>query len=61
MPQPAYMSPKEVSSMLRIALPTVYYYLRKGDIPSTRLGKLYRVNRADVLAFMESNRTAGRD
>jgi excisionase family DNA binding protein len=55
------MSPKEVSSMLRIALPTVYYYLRKGDIPSTRLGKLYRVNRADVLAFMESNRTAGRD
>ena len=49
------MSPEELQSFLGVSRTYAYGLLSSGAIPSIRIGKLRRVRRLDVDAFLEAN------
>lgn len=57
---PEYMSLEEVAEMLGVTYQLIYRLVRSGEIPAVRLGKLYRVSRADLDGYLErSKNTSG--
>ena len=53
-----YMSLEEVAEMLGVTYQLIYRLVRAGELPAVRLGKLYRVSRADLDRYLESNKNA---
>jgi excisionase family DNA binding protein len=47
---------KELSGMLCIGKTKLYELLRSGELPSFRVGRLYRVTLADVERYIECSR-----
>ncbi len=48
------MTVDQVAAYLQLNRLTVYRYVREGKIPAARIGKVYRVLRADVDRFLEN-------
>ena len=48
---------KDVMELLHISQSNAYKILKKGDIPSTRIGSQYKVLKADLIQFMEQHKT----
>lgn len=46
-----YYTPEEVAKILKISKGTVYELIKKGDIPSYRVGKKMRISPSDLEAF----------
>ncbi len=51
-----YMSLEDVADMLGVTYQLVYKLVRGGELPAVRLGKLYRVSRTDLNAYLEENK-----
>lgn len=43
----------EVAEMLRVSTMTVYRLIRTGELPAVRVGRNYRVRRADLDAYLQ--------
>ena len=43
----------EVAEFLGLEYKSVYRLVRSGELPAARIGRLYRLNKADVLAYVE--------
>ncbi len=43
----------EVADLLRVSTMTVYRLIRSGDLPAVRVGRNYRVRRADLDEYLE--------
>ena len=55
-----YKSLEEVAEMLGVTYQLIYRLVRSGELPAVRLGKLYRVSRSDLDAYLERSKgTAG--
>lgn len=52
------MSAREVAAAFKIARNTVYELIKRGELPSFRVGKQVRINRADVEAYLAGAKTA---
>lgn len=50
------MTVDQVATYLQLNRLTVYRYVREGKIPAARIGKVYRVLRADVNRFLEARK-----
>jgi len=50
------MTVDQVADYLQLNRLTVYRYIREGKIPAARIGKLYRVLKADVDRFLEAQK-----
>ncbi len=48
------MTVDQVAAYLQLNRLTVYRYVREGKIPAAKIGKVYRILRADVDRFLES-------
>ncbi len=46
-----FFSIEDVASILKLHVKTVRKYVRDGKLPATRIGKQYRIARADLLSF----------
>lgn len=55
------MTVDQVAAYLQLNRLTVYRYVREGKIPAARIGKVYRILRADVDRFLESHKVAVKD
>ena len=53
-----YMSLEDVADMLGVTYQLIYRLVRAGELPAIRLGKLYRVSRADLDRYLERNKNA---
>ena len=51
-----YMSLEEVADMMGVTYQLIYRLVRSGESPAVRLGKLYRVSRADLDAYLERSK-----
>ena len=51
-----FMSLEEVADMLGATYQLVYKLVRSGELPAVRLGKLYRVSRADLNTYLEEKK-----
>ncbi len=47
------MTVEEVAVMLRVGRNAAYDAVRRGDVPSVRIGKLIRIPRAAVMRMLE--------
>jgi excisionase family DNA binding protein len=45
------MTAREVADFLRVNLKTVYDARKRGELPGTRIGRLFRFHREDVVAL----------
>lgn len=43
----------EVAEMLRVSTMTVYRLIRTGELPAVRVGRNYRVRRAELDSYLE--------
>ena len=53
-----YMSLEEVADMLGVTYQLIYRLVRSGELPAVRLGKLYRVSRADLDGYLAKSKFA---
>lgn len=53
------MTVEQTAAYLQIHKGTIYRYIREGLLPAVRLGKVYRLLREDVEAFVQSRRAGG--
>lgn len=52
-----YISLEEVADILGVTYQLIYRLVRAGELPAVRLGKLYRVSRADLDKYLESRKS----
>ncbi len=52
------MTVEQVAAYLQLNKLTVYKYVRSGELPAVRLGRSFRVRRADVEEFLEARKVA---
>lgn len=52
------MTVEQVAAYLQLNKLTVYKYVRDGRIPASKLGKAYRIRKADVDWFLEGQKVA---
>src|SRR6476619_5063133 len=48
---------EEIASLLKVSKLTVYDLIKKGELPSYRVGKQMRVDSADLEAYKESTKS----
>lgn len=51
-----YYTLKEVTELLKISYITLYRWVQTGKIPAYKVGKQYRINKADYEEFIKSNK-----
>lgn len=49
-----YLTTDEVAELLRVSAGTVRGLIREGKIPAHQVGRSYRINKADLDAWLES-------
>ena len=49
---PAILTPEEAAAFLRVHMNTLLKLLKTGEIPARRVGRAWRINRADLLRYM---------
>jgi excisionase family DNA binding protein len=47
------LSIEEVAEILGLEYKTIYRLIRSGELPAARVGRVYRVDRADLEAYLE--------
>ena len=52
------MTVDQVAAYLQLNKLTVYKFIRAGDLPAVRLGRSFRIRRADVDQFLEAHKVA---
>ena len=55
-----FYSPEELAGKFRLSLSSIYKLVRSGEIPSIRLGKIYRIPASDLAQFLTRQKSAGR-
>lgn len=56
---PDLMTVEQVAAYLQVHRMTVYRYIRTGRLPAARVGRVYRIRRADLEAFLDRQRVPG--
>lgn len=51
-----FLSLEEVADFLGVTYQLIYKLVRSGEMPAARLGKLYRVSRRDLEAYLEKSK-----
>ena len=57
-PDGMWLRPIEVAEYLKVSRSSVYQWIRRGDIPSKRIGSQIRVNRSVLEGLIESDALA---
>ena len=50
------LSIDEVAEILCLEYKSIYRLIRSGELPAARIGRVYRVNMADLAAFLEQQK-----
>jgi len=51
-------TPEEAAGILRVTRRTLYSYLRDGALRSAKLGRIWRITRQDIEAFLADGRAS---
>lgn len=52
------MTPEDVAEWLQVHRHTVYRWIEEGQLPALRIGRVYRIPRAEVLAMVKRRGSA---
>lgn len=53
-----FLSLEEVADLLGVEYQLIYRLVRRGELPSIKLGRIYRIESADLDAFLASRKRA---
>jgi putative molybdopterin biosynthesis protein len=53
---PELLSVKEVAELLHVSVRTVHRLIERKELPAYKVGKVVRVDRKDVLKFLQENK-----
>ena len=56
-PSKEFLSLEEVALLLDVTYQLIYRLVRAGDIPASRIGRVYRIQRSDLDAYLERSKT----
>ena len=56
-PQKRFMSLDEVAELLDVNYQLIYRLVRSGELPSVRIGRVYRIDANDLESFIQSSKT----
>lgn len=56
--QPSFLTPQEVSDLLRVSVQTVRRWIKEGALPAYKVGRAWRIRRADLDRWLNRQRTA---
>jgi len=57
-PEKEYLSLEEVADLLGVNYQLIYKLVRSGEMPAMRIGKVYRIQRGDLNAYLETTKGA---
>lgn len=53
----AFLTPQEVSDLLRVSVYTVRRWIKEGDLPAYKVGRGWRISEADIAEWLDSNQS----
>lgn len=56
--QKAFLTPQEVSGLLRISTQTVRRWINEGKLPAYKVGRAWRIKETDLDQWLNKQRTA---
>jgi excisionase family DNA binding protein len=54
-----YLTIEEISKLLNVDYQLIYRLVRGGEIPSVRIGRVYRIDSADLDAYLKAQKSTG--
>ena len=54
-----FLTLEEVADLLGVNYQLIYRLVRSGELPAVRLGRIYRIERADLEAYLARSKTSG--
>ena len=52
----SFLTPQEVSDLLRVSVYTVRRWIKEGDLPAYKVGRGWRIQESDLDAWLGDNR-----
>ncbi|MBN2590030.1 MAG: helix-turn-helix domain-containing protein [Sedimentisphaerales bacterium] len=52
------LSIEDIAEILGLEYKSIYRLIRSGELPAARIGRVYRVNEADLASYIESQKQA---
>jgi len=60
-PAHALLTPKEVSSLLQVSVYTVRRWIKEGELPAYKVGRLWRIDKRDLNKWLNQQRLANQE
>jgi excisionase family DNA binding protein len=54
----SFLTPQEVSSLLRVSVYTVRRWIKDGDLPAYKVGRSWRIRESDIGEWLSQNQSA---
>ena len=55
-PEKEYLTIEEVAKILKVNYQLIYRLVRAGELPSSRVGRVYRISEPDLDAYLEKSK-----
>jgi excisionase family DNA binding protein len=52
----SFLTPQEVSDLLQVSVYTVRRWIKQGELPAYKVGRLWRINESDLDKWLEQQR-----
>jgi excisionase family DNA binding protein len=56
LPMQPFLTPKEVSDLLQVSVYTVRRWIKQGELPAYKVGRLWRINKDDLNQWLNQQR-----
>ena len=54
----SFLTPQEVSSLLRVSVYTVRRWIKEGSLPAYKVGRGWRISEAEMAHWLEQNQSS---
>mgnify|MGYP006282149427 CR=1 FL=1 len=56
LPAQPFLTPKEVSDLLQVSVYTIRRWIKEGELPAYKVGRLWRINKGDLNRWLDQQR-----
>jgi excisionase family DNA binding protein len=56
LPTQPFLTPQEVSDLLQVSVYTVRRWIKQGELPAYKVGRLWRINKGDLNRWLDQQR-----
>ncbi|MGD2165454.1 MAG: helix-turn-helix domain-containing protein [Anaerolineae bacterium] len=56
LPTQPFLTPEDVSDLLQVSVYTVRRWIKQGELPAYKVGRLWRINKGDLNRWLDQQR-----